>query len=1151
MEYRILGPLEVDDAGGRIVLGGTRQQTVLALLLLRAGKTVALDRLIEDLWEEPPATAARTLQVYVSRLRRELPEGAIESRSGGYSLSLNGNGLDLHEFEKAADEGRAALAARQYERAAQLFAKALAFWRGAALAGLDSEALRREADRLEELRLQVLEDRCESDLARGRHRELVPELQALVAEHRFRERPRVQLMLALYRSGRPSDALELYRKTRSLLIEELGIEPGQELRDLERAILRRDASLGPPEPTARTGLSDSARQSGSTSAALPGRYSKRWPSRTVVLVASACAITGAALLAVLLPRLLDDTAAAAFRPGTVLLNLKTGKQIAFLPRSELDSPRLPLYSGGHFWLFNSSPRSFVDVDPATGRIHTFAPPDGMTPTRTNTPYAVDGHALWVGAGDDLVKVDTNLGEEIARLHLDKIVGQSGAVQGVAVGGGLVWIGRDVGVGQVIAIDPNNRKVRYRFPDLPHHVDLAYGGGTVWGRDGQGVDVIDLRTRTFREVRDLEKTDAFFGVLSPGIAVAAGGGFGWATDSAKGLVYKLDRSGRVVATRHTGFGATGTYFHDGALWVRTEENDGAVTEIDAITAKPRAVFSFGRPVSAEVVGGGVLLATLEPRSDVDIGALRGKVARVFVQQGAFEAGDEPARNWIPAARQIYFATCAGLLSYPDRRGPAGARLQPEVAAAMPTLSADRRTYTFTIRRGYRFSPPSNQPLTAETFRGSIERALSSNLAAGFPKGWDAPGAAKVPDIKGEQPFREGKALHISGLRARGNRLSITLTKPSASFLLRLATPAFCPVPIGTPSIPGAANVALGGTGDYAVPSAGPYYVANWRKGHYVILRRNRNYHGPRPHALDVIALQEGVDAATALDRVRHGGSDGIISSSSANSEWLDPMLAAEGEVASRYGKVSASGDRYVPATYPETGFILLNATRGPFADRSIRRAAALAVNRAAIAAVWSSVASDQLLPPGLPAFHDRRLYPLGAPTPGALREAAALMHGRRRNVVMAILANCDPCWEQGRLVQAELRQIGLRVRLEVFKDPGVAARKRGAKIDMTDQGVYSNPDGPSFLHGVFSIAMPSPWMLPEVGSAVERVGRLWGTARQSAAAELADRLVARDVQLIPYGNKINAEFFAPTLGCRIFPPASSGVDLAALCRNGRR
>src|SRR5919206_861947 len=233
MEYRVLGSLEVlDGSGQRLALGGERQQTVLASLLLRAERTVALERLMDELWEEPPETAAKTVQVYVSRLRHQLAAGSIESRPGGYALLLNGGRLDLRQFEQLTDEGRGALASGEHERAAELLRNALALWRGPALAGLASEALRREAERLEELRLQVLEDRLEADLARGREREIVPELQALVAEHLFRERLRGQLMLALYRCGRQSEALGVYRETRSLLAEELGLEPSEELRRL-------------------------------------------------------------------------------------------------------------------------------------------------------------------------------------------------------------------------------------------------------------------------------------------------------------------------------------------------------------------------------------------------------------------------------------------------------------------------------------------------------------------------------------------------------------------------------------------------------------------------------------------------------------------------------------------------------------------------------------------------------------------------------------------------------------------------------------------------------------------------------------------------------------------------------------------------------
>src|SRR5205823_8344471 len=176
-------------------------------------------------------------------LRRQLHAGAIESRPGGYALVLDGDRLDLSQFERFADEGRAALASGDAERAAELLRDALALWRGPALSGLASQTLRREAERLDELRLQALEDRLEADLGRGHEREVVAELQPLVAEHPFRERLRALLMLALYRSGRQTEALDVYRETRGLLAEQLGLEPSETLRQLERRMLAHDPEL--------------------------------------------------------------------------------------------------------------------------------------------------------------------------------------------------------------------------------------------------------------------------------------------------------------------------------------------------------------------------------------------------------------------------------------------------------------------------------------------------------------------------------------------------------------------------------------------------------------------------------------------------------------------------------------------------------------------------------------------------------------------------------------------------------------------------------------------------------------------------------------------------------------------------------------------
>jgi DNA-binding SARP family transcriptional activator/ABC-type transport system substrate-binding protein len=1153
VEFRILGPLQALQAGRVVPLGGAQQRAVLAILLLHANRVVSADAIADGLWgERPPTSAANTVQGYISRLRKVLASGdgeIISHSPPGYVLRVDPDRVDAQRFERLAREGTQAHANGEVGLAAELLREALALWRGVALADVEfNSVVQLERRRLDELRLTALEERIELDLALGRHADLIPELELLVSEHPFREGFRGQLMLALYRSGRQAEALQTYQQARRTFVEELGIEPGQPLRGLEQSILRQDDSLAP------RGLHHPKLDEGTRASDLPPMPSRPRPNRSrrrlFLAIGSACAIGGAVLLGLVLPRIVGGgTAAVAFRPGTVLIDLKTGKRIAFLPPSQLASPRFPLYSGGHVWLFNSKPRSFVEIDPATGKVLTrFAPPDGMTDAPTSTPYAIDGKALWVGAGDDLVKMDIGLETEVDRFHLDKIVGQAGTAEGIAVGGGLVWIGRDVGRGQLVAVDPDTGELRHRFRNVVHHADLAYGGRMVWAADSAGVNLIDPTTNVVRNVPDLETVDLYFGPGSAHNVVAAGGGFGWTTNSVKGVVYKIDRGGRIVARYHTGPGATGASFSNGVVWDRNED-DGTVTGIDAVTGK-RTAYRFGHPVDAQVVGGGVLVAALQPGRTTQeiVAAPTGKVVRLFSQQGAFGEKSEPALEWDHAAAQIEFATCATLLNYPDKPGSAGLQLRPEVAAAMPALSRDKRTYTFTVRRGYRFSPPTNKPLTAETFRESIERALSpklEHLTQGVRgSGYPLPGPYTVDDIKGEQAFRAGKARHISGLRATKERLSITLTKPSPDFLGRLAKPQFCPVPAGTPLIPGAANRSLGRSDEFSIPSAGPYYVADWRTNKYVILRRNPNYRGPRPHALDVIVLREGVDTAMAIDRIRNGRWDGIISSGGIGSEHLDTLLDPNGAIASRYGGGNSKGEQYVPVQLFQTGYLALNASRGPFVDRTVRRAAAFAIDRAKLAAVWSQVPTDQLLPPNSPAFRDGRLYPLRTPN---LDKAAALMRGRRLVAVMAIPEECPPCLQEGQLVRAELGRIGIRVRLKAVSDNATATVEND---DILDSGLYGGPDDVAFLQTVFSEGMPPSWVAPGVRQAVERVNRLSGNERQFAATALADRLVLGAVPVIPDGNHVQGEFFGSTLGCRVFPPFGGGVDLAALCQRER-
>lgn len=249
LELRLLGPLEVVRAGELVRIGGAKSRVLLAALALEAGRIVSVDLLVEALWPgEAPETAEHAIQVYVSQLRKGLGAEAITRRGSGYALELDPERVDLRRFSRLVGEGRQALTAGDPAAATTTLAEALALWRGPALQDFTYDPFAQaEIARLGDLRLDALEARIDADLALGRHVDLVPEIEGLVRAHPLREHPRAQLMLALYRSGRQADALAAYRAAREVLVEELGLDPGPELRELEAAILRQDESLLLPE----------------------------------------------------------------------------------------------------------------------------------------------------------------------------------------------------------------------------------------------------------------------------------------------------------------------------------------------------------------------------------------------------------------------------------------------------------------------------------------------------------------------------------------------------------------------------------------------------------------------------------------------------------------------------------------------------------------------------------------------------------------------------------------------------------------------------------------------------------------------------------------------------------------------------------------
>ncbi len=285
MHFAVLGPLEVTEDGRRLSLGGPKQRAVLAMLLLEAAnQPLSKERLTDGVWgEQPPASASETLDAYIYRLRKLLGPDRLTRRPGGYLLRLEAGEFDLTVFEELVSQAVQQLAINPGAAAATL-RRALGLWRGTALADLRYEPFASGlAEQLEERRLAAVERRAEADLAMGLGAELVPELEELARDHPTRERVVAQLMLALYRAGRQSDALVAMQTCRRRLAEELGLEPGPELRQLEQRILQHDDQLAPcapplvPEPT----MADAAGRS------RPGGRRARWavPAAVILVIA--------------------------------------------------------------------------------------------------------------------------------------------------------------------------------------------------------------------------------------------------------------------------------------------------------------------------------------------------------------------------------------------------------------------------------------------------------------------------------------------------------------------------------------------------------------------------------------------------------------------------------------------------------------------------------------------------------------------------------------------------------------------------------------------------------------------------------------------------------------------------------------------------
>ena len=770
----MLGPLEVLEGKRPVGLAGARQRAVLTYLLIHRGEAVSVDRIVDALWgESPPATATKTVQVYVSRLRKLLGAEALVTRGGGYALVAGPDSVDADRFERLAGEGRELLAAGDAAGAAVRLREALDLWRGEALADFAYESFARtEATRLEELRLGALEDRIDAELALARHAALVPELEALVDEHPTRERLRGQLMLALYRSGRQADALEAYREGQVSLAEELGLEPGPELQRLERAILSQDPELDRPSPPAR--LAAIRRRRGAP-----------------LVVAGGMLLLAAAVAAWLA---LSDDAELAEPNSLAVIDPSSNELEATVPTGV--DPAEAVAGGKYVWVANRGDDTVSKVDVKSRAVVATRSPDISV-----AGLAVGAGGVWVGdtRRQTLVRLDPDLQtaertERVGPAEQDSF--GSPVANPVAVGEGAVWAGR--GYGSLARVNPRTVEIVDDVPVGNDPVAAATGAGAVWVVDYDDGTLARIEPRSANAVAWTTQ------VGQAPVAVALGEGAIWVASSQGDSVARVDpENGAVTAAIPVGRHPTGVATGAGAVWV-ANNLDGTVSRIDPNTNQVVATITVGEaPRGVAFAGDRVWVSIQSAEPSPPPTSSDAEVARVLTQSDP--GPTDPALD-LDFTRQG--ATCARLYNYPDRPAPEGATLVPEIAAGFPRVSPDGRRYEFRVRSGYRFSPPSGEPVTAASFSRAIQRTIDPRMGsyAGELMG----------DIVGAREFAAGRARDISGLEARGDRLIVELTEPAGDLTARLSATYFCPVPRGTP---------VDSDGVDALPSAGPYYVAS--------------------------------------------------------------------------------------------------------------------------------------------------------------------------------------------------------------------------------------------------------------------------------------------------------------------------------------
>jgi len=1087
VRFAVLGPIELWVDGRLVPLGGPKQRALLAFVLLHANEVVSRDRLVDALWgESPPPSASESLDAYVYRLRKLIGHDRLVRRGGGYVLSVEAGELDADRFEVLIASARQAGEAGDSRSAAGMLAEALALWRGPALADVLYEPFAgAPARQFEERRLDALESRLEAELELGGGAALVPELEQLVADHPLRERLVAALMLALYRAGRQADALAAFQAARGRMVDELGLEPGPEVRELEQRILRHDPALAAPRrtvhprrPRARvlqfaavalilgtaltTGMvfSSSAAHAGHT--ALAGANGivavDTGPGRLV----TAAPLTGA-------PEAVGSGAGSvwAAEPGAGVITRIDPVTGAVVDQVLVGGePGSIVTGGGAIWAASTVGATVVRIDPITESVTQTITLPGSHPVA----MAYGDGRVWVAdsGARDLFELDPATGSLRRTLSLDV---QPSAV---TLGDGAVWVA-GYNDAMVEKIAPVSGRVIGRVHVGNGPAALAFDTGALWVANIQDATVsrVDPATLTVR---------ATIPVGSGPAALAAGSGSVWVANQYSRTVSRIDpRREQVVASVGVGGSPTSLTMGRGRLWVGVAATSGSHRGGTLVIVTPQG-FGFGPQVTA---------ASVDPASYFD----------------AFN----------PQFIGLAYDT---LVTFQKSPGAAGARLVPDLALAIPAPADGGRTYAFRLRPGIRYS--DGRPLEASDFRRGIERLFRVH----------SPGASYFAGIVGtaacaQHPASCDLSRGIATDDATGT-VVFHLTAPYPQFLFNLTVQGFsAPVPPGTPDHE---------TGSHTVPGTGPYKIIAVGSAQVRFVRNPffREWsHAAQPDGNpDTIVWRTVPTAQDAVTAIEHGRAD-----------WMFGLIPRP-----QYRQLSLQDPAQVHSS-PEfvVDFVPLNTHRAPFNDVRVRRALNYAINRGTIVKLYGGPAfatpTCQPITPGLPGYQRYCPYtmhprPDGAWTAPNLARARRLVSesGTRGEQVdvwglsdFAYIPHQVPAYVAG-----VLRSLGYRVHLHLAPSAAITqAMRTHFQVSVDGDWGADYPDPSSYLPQFFGCGGGNGngyYCSPRLDREMQQAGLLEFSdpAQASARWESIDRQLTNAALWVPTVNDREVEVVSTRL-----------------------